>query len=136
MILNFIPFKCIGEFKISSRIHDYLQRYDFEYTEPDNITGWATYDLNELGLSLYVDKEKIISISCNKECVYREKNLISMGIDDFISWAELKIYGRIDELYLEEDDIPQYVYEFDDIGLQVWVKNKLIKTVIASGRDE
>lgn len=53
-----------------------------------------------------------------------------MKIEDFISYSNLKYYGEIDVLDFEDDNIPQYVYEFDDIGLQIWTKNGIIVTGI------
>jgi hypothetical protein len=35
-------------------------------------------------------------------------------------------------LDFEDDGIPQFVYEFETIGLQVWEKNSRIVTIIAS----
>ena len=55
-----------------------------------------------------------------------------MTVEEFISDTDEKYYGEVDKLDFEDDGIPQYVYEFDDIGLQVWSKNNVIVTVIAS----
>jgi hypothetical protein len=131
MILYFIPFERIGGFILESNIEDYKNK-KFTHTPIDDVTEMETYSIDDLGLSLYVENGKIDSVECNDECLYKGRNLIGMTIEEFISHTEEKYYGEVDELDFEEDNIPQYVYEFDDIGLQVWCKNNVIVTIIAS----
>jgi len=138
MNMQFIPFKSIGDFEIEKSIKVYSEKYKFEYDADVNNTGWDTFSLDDIGISLYVDasNHNIISINCSTNCLYRERDIIGMTIDEFVIHAETSYNEEPDCLDFEEDDIPQYVYEFDDIGLQVWVKNGKIKNVIATGYTE
>ncbi len=133
MILYFIPFERIGEFILESDIKNYQEEMEFTQTPRDDATEWRAYSIEDIGVSLYVNDEgKIVSIVCDDDCLYKGRNLLGMNIEEFISHTEEKYYGEINELDFEDDGIPQYVYEFDDIGLQVWCKNDIIITVIAS----
>lgn len=135
MVMYFIPFKCIGNFEIDTSIKSYLKEYDFEYfMDIDNI-GRDTFSLDDIGISLYVESSNQIieSINCSESCLYRGRNIIGMTINEFIVHAETFYYEEPDCLDFDEDDIPQYVYEFEDIGLQVWTKHNRIVNVIASG---
>ena len=136
MITIFIPFKRVGDFKISSLVMDYFNSHEFEILPKDGKYDCEKYTFSNPSISLFVENGVIESIYCDEECLYKGRNLIGMHIDEFISHTGEKYYGKIDEVDFEEDNIPQYVYEFDDIGLQVWTKNDIIVTVIASSACE
>lgn len=131
MITYFIPLERVGEFDLNTQISDYTEKFDFKYSPIDESTEWETYSLENDGISLYVEDDKIISIVCDEECIYKGRNIIGMNIDEFINSYDVEPIGEVDKLYVNENET-QDVYEFDDIGLQVWCKNSIIVTVIAS----
>lgn len=133
MIAIFQPFESVGGFMFNKSITDYLGLYKFTIYQKDGDYDCDKYNIDNPDISLYVDDNDIIeSINCREELIYKGRNLIGMSIEEFISHTGEKYYREIDELNFDEDKIPQYVYEFDDIGLQVWCKNDKIITVIAS----
>ncbi|WP_397301576.1 hypothetical protein [Nonlabens ulvanivorans] len=97
----------------------------------DESTEWETYSLEDEGVYLYVENNKIISIVSDLECLYNGRNIIGMNINEFINFYGIEPIGEPDALYVNENEF-QIVYEFDDIGLQVWCLNDVIETVIAS----
>lgn len=125
----FIPFKSIGVFILNSDINKYLKNYIYEYTEVDEITGWDTYNIIGLNISLFTDSGKIVSMLCENECYYNNKNIIGVNIDDFMNFNNLQ-YTNEESLFVNNNE-KQNVYEFDSIGLQVWCKKNEIVTVIA-----
>jgi len=129
--MYYIPFECIGDFFLKSNISNYTKDFEFKYTPVDDVTEWETYEELDLKLSLYVENEIIQSISCNEECLYNGRNIIGMEINDFMNFYDIEPVGEVEKLYVDEDET-QDVYEFDDIGLQVWCRNNIIVTVIAS----
>ncbi len=133
--MYFLPFECIGEFILKSNIADYKNDFRFKYTPPDETTEWETYEELETKLLLYVENEIIQSISCNEECLFKGRNIIGMSIDDFVNFYGIEPVGELDKLYVNDNET-QDVYEFDDIGLQVWCSNDTIVTVIASMNEE
>ncbi len=135
MILYFTPFEGISDFVLESNINNYLNEFNLKYTPIDDSTEWETYSLEDEGISLYVEDNKIVSIACEEECLYKGRNIIGMNINEFINFYNINPIGEIDELYINDTET-QSVYEFDDIGLQVWCSNDKIVTVIASSFDE
>lgn len=131
MVMYYIPFECIGDFFLKSNISNYTKDFEFKYTPVDDVTEWETYEELDLKLSLYVENEIIQSISCNEECLYNGRNIIGMEINDFMNFYDIEPVGEVEKLYVDEDET-QDVYEFDDIGIQVWCRNNIIVTVIAS----
>lgn len=125
----FKPLSGVGPFVIGNKISTYKKDFDFTYS---NMIDYEVYTINHPDISLYVESDKIVSINCREECIFDGKNIIGMTIKEFVKVYNLKINGLVDKLDYEDDNVPQYVYEFDNIGLQVWVKNKRIKSVIAT----
>lgn len=130
MINYFIPFEKIGEFEIEADLSKYIDNFNFEYTPPDDSTGWETYSISDEGISLYIEKGVIVAIVCEKECLYKGRNIIGMSIEEFIAFSDLEPEAEIDESHLDDDTIQQ-IFEFNDIGLQVWSENQTIVSVIA-----
>lgn len=131
MILHFNPFENVGNFQINSNIKDYVHNYSFTFTPINDTTEWETYELVDEGIVIYVEKDLIISISCDTELLYKGRNIIGMNINEFINFSNFKPDDFIDKLWVSDDE-QQEVYEFFDIGLQVWCSDNVIVTVIAS----
>ncbi|GAA4799796.1 hypothetical protein GCM10023231_30750 [Olivibacter ginsenosidimutans] len=70
------------------------------------------YFIENPDISIYVEQNLIVSISCREEGIYKGRNMIGMFIDEFMKYYELIPIGAADELCFEEDNVPQYVYEF------------------------
>lgn len=130
MDLDLIPFKSVGSFILGENINPIKEKNAFDFSPIDE-SGLKSFILQDIGISLYVEGELIESIACHKTCNYKGKNLIQMSFDDFKNHVGLFPYGKKDEVYMSDDEV-QDVYEFDDIGLQVWVKDNKVVTVIVS----
>ena len=87
------------------------------------------YESQDGSFFITVRENKIDSIFCYKELFYKNTNLIKLTIDQFKIITESNFIGKIDELDFEDDGIPQFVYEFETIGLQVWEKSGLSKLI-------
>jgi len=135
MILTLEPFVGVGPFEFNKQIIHYENAFSLT-KETDGDYTCDHFNLEYPETDLYVRDGVVSSINCYEECIYKGRNIIGMSIDEFMNFYELSPVGNVDELLFEEDNIPQYVYEFDQIGLQVWVKNREILNVIASGADE
>ncbi len=131
MVIDFIPFKRVSDFYFTDEIKKYIFKYDFDINVCSDATNWDEYSLDSHGISIYTDKEKIESISCNKSMLYNGKEIIGISILDFVNMFKLKVSEKPDKIYMNELEI-QYTYEFDAIGLQVWCLDNRIVTAIAS----
>ncbi len=138
MNLNLIPLKKIGNIIFGESINKYKEKYDLEFIKDVDDLEIDSYRIRQPHVIINVNKSThlIDSIMCYEELYYKGKNLIGLTIKEFVSFTKEKYYGDIDILDFEDDDIPQYVYEFEDIGLQVWEKGKggKIVTIIAGSK--
>ncbi|UMY65276.1 MULTISPECIES: hypothetical protein [unclassified Flavobacterium] len=130
MVKYFVPFEQVGEFKLGTPINDYLKSFSFTFSEKDTITEWETYELQEEGLELYVENGLIVSICCRDECIYKGRNMIGMGIDEFLS--AFSVHSSSSNKIHLDDDESQFVYDIDEMGLQVWSRNGRIVTAIVN----
>jgi hypothetical protein len=130
-----IPNKSVGEFKLNDDISIYLKKYDFEYLRFDDIIVSEMYLLEDEGITLSVEDNKIDSISCEKNCYLNGKNIIGMNINEFIKLIDAKP-DEIETLYVTDTDT-QDVYDFEDLGFQVWCdKDTIVEIVVITYEDE
>jgi hypothetical protein len=135
MILLFKPLVGVGDFTLGSDVKKAVKYLEYEFFSKEKDSQSNHYIIKDMGVSLIDnDKGEIEDIICDENCIYKGRNIIGMTIEEFISHTAEKYYGEVDVADFEDDDIPQYIYEFEDIGLQVWEKGKAgkIVTVIVS----
>lgn len=135
MIPYLMPFERIGEFILNDSIENYIDLFSFNIEDYSNEKAPSVnYSIDQPEITLFVHNKIIESIACYEELLYKGKNLIGMTITDFINHTNENYYGKVDELDFEDDNILQYVYEFESMGLQVWTKGKQgnIVTIIVS----
>lgn len=137
MKLKFLPFVSVGDIYFGELINKYIDSLNLVYEPDDSGIGIETYVHSGLGISLNISalSKRIEFIICKHNLFYLAKNIIGMNIVEFITYTNEKYYGDIDIADFEEDGVPQYIYEFDDIGLQIWVKNGIIVTAIAASKE-
>lgn len=127
----FEPFIRVGDFYLGKNISFYTDKIaDFTFKPKEYLNDWDEYDFYEGKIELYVNKEKIItSIASRKELIYNEKNLIGYNINSFLNEH---IYSTHEKLWISNNE-EQDVYDFDDLGLQLWVNQSgLIVTAFVS----
>lgn len=129
MILYLSPRIGVNEFTFKSDINEYTN-FDFHYTRT-NGTGYDTYDIDDSGLSIYVENNLIESIACTEELLYKGCNIIGMYITEFMSYYEVDHSGSVDKIFVNNEEL-QEVYEFDTLGLQLWCRKDKVTTAIAS----
>lgn len=132
MDLELVPFERVGEFVFESSIYSYNQ-YDFIYYEEDESTGWSRYSLENKGLDLFIEDGLITTIACSKYCFHKGKNLIGLSISEFCNLHKLSLNGREkDRLFMPGSEVYQDIYEFDELGLQIWSHEGDIVSVYCS----
>lgn len=130
MVAYLVPRHQVGDFKLNEDISFYIEKFNLSQKPSEDNTGWTVYDF-DTNISLFVEDGKIESISCTEECLYKGGNMIGMSFETFLSYYKIKPEGPPDILYVNDDEV-QNVYEFDEIGLQIWCDENYIKTVIVS----
>lgn len=129
--ITLIPFKSLGPFHFDSMYADYESKYEFEYVPADEEDEWDTYMCEEPAMEIYVDEGVVVAASCWESCIYMGKELIGMEIPAFEKFAGCKFdHKEKVDLGAEEGGI-HTIYEFDDLGLQLWVREGEIVSVFA-----
>ena len=134
-VLEFTPWQSVGIFKFDDNIINYQQELSDWYLSPKDEYGVEHYHLNDDSRMMSVRNGKIGSIFCYETLIYQGVNLIGLTIDEFKRITQSDYVGDVDVLDFEDDGYPQSVYEFEDIGAQVWEKQGKIVTIIVAGKD-
>ncbi len=132
MDLTWIPLKCVGPFNFGDQIDEYRNNFFLklipeEYNEK---VDWDVYGITNDEIRIYVENGKIEAVSCEADWFYNGKNMIGMRIKDVLNLL------RMEPDTVETEELvegPQEVYDFGDLGLQLWVKNGVVVTAICSG---
>lgn len=120
------------EFVLGTRVTLY-KKYFTESIEFDEPEKWECLSCikNKVEIELWCRNEIIENICCRQSCIFKGHELIKMKYTLF-----LKLIQEIPVGY-EKVYVPgklkgqnQYVYDFEQSGLQVWVWRNLIRTVI------
>jgi hypothetical protein len=138
MITTLEIFKSVGVFELNSLISNYEKKFPFIVENyKDYVAPSVNYSLVKPKITLYVINERIDSIACYEELYFNEKNLLNLTLKEFMDQMNQIKYDDVDELLFEDDNIPQFVYEFEKIGMQVWTKgiNGKIVTIIVNNKE-
>lgn len=130
---NFIPKKSVGLFILGSKIDSYRLLPFNKIQHRTKLDSYDSYDFYEDHIIVWVEKNKIKNICCKTACYWKGNNLINMKYDEFVKKYQL-IPDDSDNIYLlvNGHGQNQKVFDFDIIGLQIWVWRKKIVTVIIS----
>lgn len=128
------PCVSLGGLIFGDKIENYPQR---EWQETGELGGekFQRFHFCDVPVSAYTDgNDAIESVHCHSECWWNEVNLIGLPIEVFRQFCGCEISDKdllplAMEGYAEEQW--QDVYGYDDLGLQLWVFNGEIVTVIA-----
>ncbi|MFD2903753.1 hypothetical protein [Sphingobacterium anhuiense] len=138
MIPLLFPFKQVGDFLIGSPIAQYLSSYPFDLVDMSNedMAPSLNYSISHPSITLFVSDNRIDFIGCYEELLYHGVNLIGISISHF-SVLVGQDYVEEDKLDFEEGKVPQYVYEYPHIGLQVWARGKLglVISIMVNGEE-
>ena len=138
---EYVPRKSYGPFKLGDRISKYLdmmeENFGYIYYKKSKRPGaFHDYDIRSLGISLWVRYGVIRVIRFEKRFMFRGYNLIKMDYSRFIEIFNV-VPDDIDyKLPVEQKNGRckwQDVYDFDCLGLQLWVWRDRIVTVLADG---
>ena len=128
-----MPNKSVGKYIIGEKIHAYLPLKHFHEHCVESDFEYDRYEFPDDDIIVYVEDEIIQSISCKKTCFWQGANLIRMNFEFFLKHYKV-MYDSKDEIFMRvaERCQTQKVYDFDKLGLQIWVWRNLIRTVIVS----
>lgn len=126
----------LGRFVFGDDISNYLDLpHTVEHVEESGLDPYDSYEFPEQHVDVCVENQKIEFITCDTYCFWRDENLIGMAYDRFLSLLDGQQPDREDVCYVpvsRDRGQNQKVYDFENLGLQIWVWRNKIKTVIAS----
>ena len=112
-----------------------MSRFSHEYySKGNNEFADDLYEFLSPSLSIWTDdSHKISIIGCYKECYWAGRNLIKMPFDEFLLSYNVTP-DKSENIYIlvNGKGQNQTVYDFDKLGLQIWVWRKRIVTVLIS----
>lgn len=128
-----VPNKSVGIFMLHDEISKYCELPHTKEHRNEKYYECDDYDFPLYDLTIWVENERIRSICCETSCYWKGKNLLRMNFKKFLETYGLQYDGK-DEIILEIGKGYQThkVYDFDELGLQIWVWRNLIRTVIVS----
>jgi hypothetical protein len=132
-MLELIPNRSIGSFILNDNINNYLH-FKHEITHHANEdSDYDTYSFSDYELLAWVENSRITTLRCTKECYWQDINLIRMPFEQFLSHFNV-IPNKSETLYTlidKDHGQNQKVYDFDDLGLIIWVCRNKIVTILA-----
>ena len=121
----------VGPFVFGDLIGIFCNKYKLKLIpeEFDEDVGWEVYR-REDEFSIYSKMGRIEAVSCLTNCNFNDINLIGVSIEKVLNF--LKVHHDMVET-IELSEGPQEVYDFDNLGLQLWVKDDVVVTAICNG---
>lgn len=129
--MELIPLKSIGPFLFNSELSHYTSLALTELPEEyDKEVGWRSYALPDNDVRIYVENGTIVSIACYDECIFCNYDLV--GLHEEVSKSIIQ--SKLTHLEIMElDDEVKVILEYDDIGMQVYIKDGVVESVTCNG---
>jgi len=128
-----VPNVSLDKFILGSDIRGYLKNVSYVYEEnPDTKkdVGYDSYCFENPDLEVWTDKNGIIrSVRSETDCYWNNINIVGLRYNKFKEIFQLEPDDQ--EICYLYDGTSQHVYDFDSVGLQIWVWYGVIRTVIA-----
>lgn len=132
-----IPAVSVGEIKLDDNIENYPTRA-LEYSDTSGEDAFSCFAFTDHPVQAFVTEAgRIETIRCETECIWQGVNLIGLSYAEFV----LLYPEEPDDTDRIAVDTPageqqQDVYDYDDLGLQVWVQDNQIVLIMASSFEE
>lgn len=121
----------LGPFKLGTNIDAYLRNYNLfpNNTEEDDGTNWDSYKISGVDTFIDVENGVIESIRSFEFFYYMGKNLIGLTLEELNQKLPNSAKEKGDSVEYEDGDI-QTPYDYDDLGLQIWLsKNRVVSAI-------
>lgn len=135
--IHLVPNTSVSIFKLGDNIANYLT-HDYELvTTEESGDYYDTYIFYDIPVDIWVDSETrliIDTIRCQISCILDNHELIGMPYSDFTRIFKVK-HDNVDQLYSYGPKVNgrnYTVYDFDELGLMIWVWRDRIRTILVS----
>jgi len=132
-----IPQVSIGDIKLDDSIENYPDRA-LEFSDESGEDAYSCFAFKNTPVQAFVNPEGLIeTIRCETECIWQGQNLIGLSYAEFnLLYPEEPDDTDTILVETESGDQPHEVYDYDDLGLQVWVRDGNITLAMASSFPE
>ncbi len=131
--IGLIPNISYNDFVLGSNISSYIDREHTKKTYHESTFINDSYHFIKEDIDVWCELDgQINSIRCSSSCIYKGVELIGLDFSKFVSIIE-RTPDDEDIIYLSGPNNRgqnQHVYDFDLMGLQIWVWRKRIRTVM------
>ncbi|MDH6356080.1 hypothetical protein M2132_002443 [Dysgonomonas sp. PH5-45] len=129
-----IPNKSLGVFILRDDIENYLYIEHIKEHIKERTFSYDSYDFYDRKVTVWPTEGKIETIRCNSMCYLNGENLIGMSYERFLILVNQFPDTESEEYVLINSNRGQNqkVYDFDELGLQIWVWRNKIRTVLIS----
>lgn len=130
---DWVPLKRVGLLDFDASIAPFVEDRTLVYDYADDVLGGVNYSYDGDAVSVDVEDGRIVAVMCFEQCLLNDTNLIGLDFDTVEKLLGCPPDGRPD--VIEIDDEPELVYDFDEVGAQVWVRNGRVVVITCFGPD-
>jgi len=126
---NWVPKIGLGPFKLGKKIEKYKKEFELILLDEEDSTNWDSYKLPKLDVYIDVEDGIIESIQSDEYFCYVGINLIGLTLSELNKNLPNSSLNIGDYVEYDDGDI-QIPYDFDELGLQVWLSNDKVVSII------
>lgn len=126
MSYDFTPYVCVGEFYFNTLMGSYLEKLK-DYTKRIDEYNYTHFTAKDDSYMVGFDEDDLLyAVYCYKVLTYNNTNLIGLTFDELQLITGWDFIGEPEEFDIDDDNTPQYVYDFENFGSLVWTKNGVV----------
>lgn len=127
---EFTPYVRVGEFYFNTPMDEYQEKLT-DYIKRIDEYNYTYFSAKDDSCMIGFDEDDLLSaVFCYEVVTYNNINLIGLTLNEFQMVIKCNFIGKPEEFDIDDDDIPQYVYDFENFGSQVWIKNGVIVSMV------
>ncbi len=126
-VWKWIPLRSVGFVVFGEDAEEKINQFNLVKLDPPcESADWETYELLADETRVTVENGKFVSVLCDSNLYYNEKDLIGISIEEI-----REILGKEDEIEKDVgDEDAVYYYQ---LGLTLWMKNRYIVGATCDG---
>ncbi|MDO4959985.1 MAG: hypothetical protein Q4E68_12130 [Prevotellaceae bacterium] len=138
--LDLVLNKSYQEFVLNVPISNYFYK-NYHELERDTTHPFKRYQFSSPEVEIWCKNDLIDTIICERICAYEYQgktfNLVGFGFNAFLKLFDVTSPDS-KRIYVDANNRKElrHVYEFDELGIQIWVWHKSIKTVLIHNSKE
>lgn len=114
-----VPLVAVGDVSFGESIRDLIRKGFKEAPDLWNEgVGWLGFERGD-GLICYVEKERVVAISCSGECSFEGMGLIGLTLEEVRGIVKCDV--EVGEGIWVEDDRQEFPVELVGLGIQLWL---------------